>query len=115
VNNAANQGEEAMSFLKKLFGGGDDAGQSSGGGALGQEDYKGFLIKAVEMRAGAEYQLAGTIEKDVNGEHKTYQFVRADRLSSKDDLVPLALAKGRQIIDEQGEGLFGQSWPGKPN
>jgi hypothetical protein len=100
-----------MSFLKKLFGGGDDAGKTVGGGALGEESYKGFLIKAVEMRAGSEYQLAGTIEKDGH----TYQFVRADRISSRDELVGMALAKGRQIIDEQGEGVFRQTWPAKPN
>ena len=102
-----------MSFLKKLFGGGDDQ-DKSGGGALGEEDYKGFLIKAIEMRAGAEYQLAGTIEKEIGGELKSYQFVRADRIASKDDLIAITLAKGRQIIDEQGEGIFRQSWP-KPN
>jgi hypothetical protein len=103
-----------MSFWKKLFGGGEGGDAATGGGALGQEEYKGFLIKAIEMRAGSEYQLAGTIEKDVGGEHKSYQFVRADRMSSKDDLVSLALAKGRQIIDEQGERVFNQTWP-KPN
>lgn len=105
-----------MSFLKKLFGGGNDgAGAAQSDAALGEESYKGFLIKAVEMRAGSEYQLAGTIEKDVGGEHKTHKFVRADRISSRDDLVAMALAKGRQIIDEQGEGLFSQSWPQKPH
>jgi hypothetical protein len=97
-----------MSFWKKLFGGGDGAENSAPAGdkALGEEGYKGFLIKAIEMRAGSEYQLAGTIEKDVGGELKTYRFIRADRMSSKDDLVALALSKGRQIIDEQGEGIF---------
>lgn len=106
-----------MSFLKKLFGGGDDSGKSAGGGggSLGEEEYKGFRIKAIEMRAGSEYQLAGTIEKEVGGEVKTHQFVRADRISSKDELVSMALAKGRQIVDEQGEGVFSQSWPAKPN
>mgnify|MGYP001088598604 CR=1 FL=1 len=99
-----------MSFFKKLFGGGDDAGKS-GGGPLGEEEYKGFLIKAIEMRAGSEYQLAGTIEK---GE-QSYQFVRADRISSREDLVTMTLAKGRQIIDEQGDGIFGQTWPSKPH
>jgi hypothetical protein len=104
-----------MSFWKKLFGGGEGGGEAaSGGGAMGQEEYKGFLIKAIEMRAGSEYQLAGTIEKDVDGEHKSYQFVRADRMSSKDDVISLALSKGRQIIDEQGERVFNQTWP-KPN
>ena len=107
-----------MSFWKKLFGGGEATdvgnGKAAGGGALEQEEYKGFLIKAIEMRVGSEYQLAGTIEKDVGGEHKSYQFVRADRMTSKDDLISLALSKGRQIVDEQGEGVFAQSWP-KPN
>lgn len=106
-----------MSFLKKLFGGanGAETGSAKEGAALGEENYKGFLIKAVEMRAGSDYQLAGTIEKDVGGELKTYKFVRADRVASKDDLVSLALAKGRQIVDEQGEGVFGQTWPRKLN
>jgi hypothetical protein len=106
-----------MSFLKKLFGGGggSNGAAQSGGGALGQEEYKGFKITAIEMRVGSEYQLAGTIEKDVGGEMRSYQFVRADRISSKDDLVAFTLAKGRQIVDEQGEGVFSQSWPKKPN
>ncbi len=97
-----------MSFLKKLFGGGSSAAKEPAGDAvLGEESYKGFLIKAIEMRAGSELQLAGTIEKDIGGELKSYKFVRADRMTSKDDLVTLALSKGRQIIDEQGERIFG--------
>lgn len=96
-----------MSFWKKLFGGGSaEDNAPAGDKSLGEESYKGFLIKAIEMRAGSEYQLAGTIEKDVGGELKTYKFIRADRMSSKDDLIALALSKGRQIIDEQGEGIY---------
>jgi hypothetical protein len=95
-----------MSFWKNLFGGGAASAEPDGDRALGEESYKGFLIKAIEMRAGSELQLAGTIEKEIGGELKTYRFVRADRMSSRDDLVTLALSKGRQIIDEQGEGIF---------
>lgn len=95
-----------MSFWKNLFGGGSSSAEPAGDKVLGEESHKGFLIKAIEMRAGSELQLAGTIEKDVGGELKTYRFVRADRMSSRDDLVVLALSKGRQIIDEQGEGIF---------
>ncbi len=95
-----------MSFLKRLFGGGAETNEAGGDKVFGEETYKGFLIKAIEMKAGSELQLAGTIEKDVDGELKTYRFVRADRMSSRDDLVALALSKGRQIIDEQGEGIF---------
>lgn len=95
-----------MSFFSKLFGGGSKETAPAGDNTLEQESYKGFLIKAVEMRAGSEYQLAGTIEKDIGGELKSYSFVRADRMSSKDDLIAMALGKGRQIIDEQGDAIF---------
>ena len=96
-----------MSFLSKLFGGGDKAASTPAGDkVLDQESYKDFVIKAVEMRAGSEYQLAGTIEKEIDGDLKSYKFVLADRMSSKDDLIAMALGKGRQIIDEQGDKIF---------
>jgi hypothetical protein len=94
-----------LSFLKKLFGGGE-AATPAGDKVLGEETYKDFLIKAIEMRAGSELQLAGLIEKTIGGELKSYRFIRADRMSSAQDLTVLALAKGRQIIDEQGDGIF---------
>ena len=95
-----------MSFWKNLFGGGSSNTEPAGDKVLDQETYKGFLIKAIEMKAGSEMQLAGTIEKDIGGELKTYRFVRADRMTSRDDLIALALSKGKQIIDEQGEQIF---------
>ena len=95
-----------MSFWKNLFGGGSSSAEPDGDKALGEESYKGFLIKAIEMKAGSELQLAGTIEKEIGGELKSYRFVRADRMTSRDDLIALALSKGRQIIDEQGEAIF---------
>jgi len=95
-----------MSFWKSLFGGGTDTSAPAGDKVLGEESYKGFLIKAIEMKAGSELQLAGTIEKDIAGELKNYRFVRADRMSSRDDVTALALSKGKQIIDEQGEKIF---------
>jgi len=98
-----------MSFLSKLFGGGT-SGSSEPTPAPGEE-YKGFTIRATPMSVGREYQLCGTLEKTIGGELKTYKFVRADRMSSRDEAVSFALAKGRQIIDEQGDGVFAQSWP----
>ena len=95
-----------MSFWKNLFGGGAKDEGPTVDKSLGEESYKGFLIKAIEMKVGSELQLAGTIEKDIGGELKSYQFIRADRMSSREDVAALTLAKGRQIIDEQGEGIF---------
>ena len=97
-----------MSFWKNLFGGGGSPAEEA---PAPGEEYKGFTIRATPVPMGGEFQLAGTIEKTVNGEVKTHKFVRADRMSSRDDAVSMAMAKGRLIIDEQGEGVFGQTWP----
>lgn len=99
-----------MGFLKDLFGGGEKAEAAPPPG----EEYKGFTIRATPMPVGSEYQLCGVIEKTINGEARSHKFVRADRLSSRDEAVSFALAKGRQIVDEQGERVFSQDWP-KPN
>jgi hypothetical protein len=100
-----------MSFWKNLFGGGGSPAEAV---PLPGEDYKGFTIRATPMQVGSEYQLSGVIEKTVGGELKSYKFVRADRMSSRDDAISFAVAKGRLIVDEQGESMFIQSWP-KPS
>ena len=96
-----------MSFWKNLFGGGEAKQAAPEPG----EEYKGFTIRPTPMAVGSEFQLSGRIEKEVDGELKTYDFVRADRMSSREEAISFALAKGRQIIDEQGVSLFKQSWP----
>ena len=98
-----------MSFWKNLFGGG--GGEATPAAPAPGEEYKGFTIRPTPMQVGSEYQLAGEIEMEIDGELKSYKFVRADRLSSRDEAASFALAKGRQIIDEQGKSMFAQSWP----
>ena len=96
-----------MSFLKSLFGrrGGDaPAGPAK---ALKEAEHAGFLIRAEPFQEGGQYQTAGSIVKVVDGETKTHRFVRADRFSNAEDAADHALRKGRQIIDEQGDRLFG--------
>lgn len=98
-----------MSFWKNLFGGGGGNGSPSKTiepAVVAEEAYKGFVVKSLIMPVGSEYQLAGLIEKEIEGELKSYKFVRADRFSSREDVVSFALAKGRQIIDEQGDGIY---------
>jgi hypothetical protein len=41
------------------------------------------------------------------GSIKRHRFVRAETHPSKDDAVAFAIVKGKQIIDEQGERIFG--------
>lgn len=94
-----------MSWLKNLFGG----GASSGGApkSLKSAEHKGFTIEAQPYKEGGQFQLAGLISKEVDGARKEHRFVRADRFTSIDEAADFAISKGRQIIDEQGERLFG--------
>ncbi|MBV9219696.1 MAG: hypothetical protein JOY94_09790 [Methylobacteriaceae bacterium] len=98
-----------MSFLKSLFGrksaGGGDAPAAAA--TVKQLEYKDFLVRAAPFRAEGQFQTAGVIEKEVEGVRKEHRFVRADRFASIDEAADFALTKGRQIIDERGERLFG--------
>jgi len=93
-----------MSFFKKLFSGG--GGEPSTPRILGQREYKDCTIRAIEMRVGSEYQLCGEVVKEIGGEPRVHGFIRADRLPSADAAAEAALAKGCQILDEQGDRLF---------
>jgi hypothetical protein len=97
-----------MSFLKRLFGigGGDaDAGDASpAGNAI---DHNGFKIQATPYKAEGQFQTCGVISKEIDGVVKEHRFVRADRFAALDDAVEVSLRKGQQIVDEQGERIFG--------
>jgi hypothetical protein len=94
-----------MSFFKKLFGGGSAKPEEP---VIGPTlEYAGFLIRATPYREGTQFQLCGIIEKEIGGELKQHRYVRADKFPSAEDAGSFTLAKGRQIIDEQGDRLFG--------
>lgn len=93
-----------MSWLKNLFGGEASRGAPK---SLKSAEHKGFTIEAQPYKEGGQFQLAGVISKEVDGARKEHRFVRADRFTSIDEAADFAISKGRQIIDEQGERLFG--------
>ena len=93
-----------MSFFKKLFGGGSSGSDS--GKPLKALEHKGFMIEARPYKEGGQFQLAGVISKEIDGMRKEHRFIRADRFTSIDEAADIAIAKGRQIIDEQGENIF---------
>ncbi len=96
-----------MSFLKKLFGGGSGSGGDAGGGAPARSaEHKGFTIEARPYAEGGQYQVAGTISKQVGEARKEHRFIRADRFPTQDEAADFALMKGRQIIDQQGDRIF---------
>ena len=92
-----------MSFFKKLFGGG---GTPAAPKAVKSAEHKGFTIEAKPYKEGGQFQLAGVISKEIDGVRKEHKYVRADRFTSIDEAAEIALVKGRQIIDEQGENIF---------
>ena len=92
-----------MSFWKSLFGG----GRATSTGATQAVEYKGYTIEAAPYPEAGQYQVAGTITKTIDGTVKSHRFVRADRFGTQTDAAEFAVLKGRQIIDQQGDRLFG--------
>ena len=92
-----------MSFFKKLFSGG---GAPAAPKSVKSAEHKGFTIEARPYKEGGQFQLAGIISKEIDGVRKEHSYVRADRFTSIDEAAEIALVKGRQIIDEQGENIF---------
>ena len=92
-----------MSFLKRIFGGGD-GGFGSRPGAT--QDYKGFAITATPIKESAQWRLAGLITKEIGGVTKEHRFVRADLFSSKEEAEQFAFVKAQLIVDQNGEGMF---------
>jgi hypothetical protein len=93
-----------MSFWKSLF------GSSSGGGAAQKAadaiEYNGFIIRAAPFKDGAQFQTAGTIEKEIGGVKREHQFIRADRHNAYEDAVAFSQSKARQMIDQMGDRMF---------
>lgn len=96
-----------LSILKSLFGGSPRAGPPGNEPRRESVDYNGFRIRPEPYPAPGGHQTAGVIEKTFGEEVKAYRFVRAETHPSADDAATFAIAKGKQIIDERGDRLFG--------
>lgn len=95
-----------MSFLKRLFGLGGETSEDEGSAASTAVDYNGFKIAATPYKAEGQFQTCGVISKEVDGVVKEHRFVRADRFSSRSEAADMAIKKGQQIVNEQGDRLF---------
>ncbi len=96
-----------MSFLKKLFGLGEPAGEPAAAKPAKQIEHKGFTIAATPYKNDGQYQTCGVVSKEIDGVVKEHRFIRADRFAGLEDAVDVAIKKGQQIVDEQGEKIFG--------
>ena len=97
-----------MSWFSSLFGGKSDASAEDAGAT---REYKGYLITATPLKEGGQYRLCGVISKDVDGVRKEHRFIRADRFASAEDAAEVAILKGRQLVDQQGDRIFAPRAP----
>jgi hypothetical protein len=94
-----------MSFWRRLFGGAGSATEPTA--AAEPVHYKGYVVTATPFQEGGQYQTCGVITREVDGEIKSHRFIRADRFPSLDDAVETTIRKAKQVIDEQGDRIFG--------
>jgi len=96
------------SFIGRIFGalagGGGDAPAA---GAV--SEYKGYTISAAPKSDGGQWITAGTISREIDGETRVHDFVRADRHADREAAVAYSEKKAHQIIDEQGDAIFRQA------
>lgn len=93
-----------LRFLRRRSGGGDASGGP--GEIAGRETYEGLEILARPVREGGQWRLAGTVRRPGDETGPQHDFVRADIMADRDECVRMSLLKGRQLIDERGEGLL---------
>jgi hypothetical protein len=91
-----------MSLLKKLFGGGNATPSEQA-----SETHQGFTITPTPVKDGGKYRIGARIEKEVGGTLKTHDLIRADTFDDLDGANTASIGKARQMIDEQGDRLFG--------
>jgi hypothetical protein len=95
-----------MSFLKKLFGGG--AAKSEPEGPAASIEHEGYTLHATPYQQDGQWQLCGVIEKKLGDEVKSHRFIRADRFPDRQTAIDMTFAKGRLIIEQNGDRVFQQ-------
>ena len=66
-------------------------------------EYDGYTITPAPVQEEAGFRINGTI---VKGERE-HQFIRADVLPTAESCADEMIRKAKQMIDQQGERLFG--------
>jgi hypothetical protein len=86
-----------MALFSKLFGGGKTPE------AAPSEIYTDFAITPVPQKESGGWRLAARVEKD----GREQMVIRSDVLQTKELAETVSIAKAKQVIDEQGDRLFG--------
>ena len=73
------------------------------------ETYRGFRIAPTPSAEGGQYRVGGKIEKGEGEATRSYSFVRADLIPSKDEADSISLMKAKLMVDQLGDGLFDEA------
>jgi hypothetical protein len=93
-----------MSFLKSLFGLGKSAPQVPDEPPM--RAYRGYTVLATPFSDKGQFQVCGIIRRTVGGVVQDHQFIRVDRMATRDEAVEFTFWKGEQMIDQMGDRLF---------
>jgi hypothetical protein len=85
-----------MAWFSKLFGGNESE-------APPPEVYKGFAITPQPQKDAGGWRISALIEKD----GKSHILIRADVINDPETAATASVSKAKQVIDEQGERIFG--------
>ena len=69
---------------------------------LPSEEYEGFTITPAPVHEDGGYRVNGLITKG----DQSHRFIRADMLPSSDSCAQETVRKAKQMIDQQGDGIF---------
>ncbi|WP_432473098.1 HlyU family transcriptional regulator [Amphritea sp. HPY] len=90
-----------FSSIKSMFSGGETAPKEPE--SLPAVEYNGFTITPAPVQEAAGFRINGAISK---GE-LSHAFIRADTLPSAQMCADEMVRKAKQMIDQQGDRLFG--------
>lgn len=82
---------------------GENAASNDAGDVV---EYGEFHIVPAPRKEGGQWRIAGIIRKEIDGELKEQEFIRADLITDRGEAETLIVNKAKQIIEEQGDKLF---------
>ena len=92
-----------MSILSRLFGKKEPSETPDDKNVV---SYKDFTITPSPIKEGTSFRISAKIHREVDGEMKEHLLIRADTTGNVDEAIETSLRKSKQVIDEQGLGIF---------
>ena len=92
-----------MSILSRLFGNKEEPKAADDKNVV---SYKDFAITPSPIKEGTSFRISAKIQREVDCEMREHLLIRADTTGNVDEAIETSLRKSKQVIDEQGLGIF---------